>query len=87
VFIAFGIQQAMRVRHIIICGLSGCTVFIHIISQTARYSKEKKKSMNIKDGSVQLLFFQKLFLRRNERDMIMNVFWSSCKVPDVLVKF
>jgi len=31
----------MRVRQIVICGLSGSTVFFHIISQMARISGEK----------------------------------------------
>ena len=32
VFVALGIQHAMRMLHIVICGLSGSTVFFHIIS-------------------------------------------------------
>jgi hypothetical protein len=37
--------------------------------------------------SVQLLSETFLILRRNERDIIKNVYWSSCKVPDNLDRF
>jgi len=32
VFVVLGIQHALRMRYIAICGLSGCAVFFHIIS-------------------------------------------------------
>jgi len=32
VFVALGIQHAMHVRHIVICGLLGSTIFFHLIS-------------------------------------------------------
>jgi len=40
VYVAIDIQHAMRMRHIVICGLPGSAVFVHIISQTARFSKK-----------------------------------------------
>jgi len=36
VFVAFGIQHAMRMRHTAIFVLSGCTIFFQIISKMAR---------------------------------------------------
>jgi hypothetical protein len=41
VFVAFGIQHAMRLRHRIICDLSGSTIFFHTVSLTARFCKKK----------------------------------------------
>jgi hypothetical protein len=42
VFVALGIQHAMRMRQIVICSLPGSAIFFHITSYTARFSKEKK---------------------------------------------
>jgi len=39
VFLALVIQHAMGMSHIVICGLPGCTIFFHVISQIARFSR------------------------------------------------
>jgi hypothetical protein len=44
-FVASGIQHAMRIRHIAICGLPGPKQVLHIISQTERFSKTKISNM------------------------------------------
>ena len=41
VFLALGTQHAMRMRHIVICGLPRTTKFFHITSYMARFLKEK----------------------------------------------
>jgi hypothetical protein len=48
VFVVLDIHHAMRMRYIVICGLSGYrpTTVFHIISQTTQFSK--KKLFNVK---------------------------------------
>jgi hypothetical protein len=62
-------QHAMRMRHIVICGLSRSTIFFYITSQTALFSK--KNLLNTKCMfwvSLQLLSETILILRRIELD-------------------
>ena len=49
VFVNLGIQRAMCMSHIIICGLPSCTVFFHIISWKVRFLK---KLLNLKCVSI-----------------------------------
>ena len=74
VFVDLGIHHAMRVRHGVIYGLSGCTIFLHIISQTARSSK-KKKVPNKKYVLISPQHSSETFLipRKTQRDIIIYV--------------
>jgi hypothetical protein len=89
VFVALGIQHAMRMRRTVICGLSASTIFVHIIKQ---HGFRKKKSV-IKHKTCALIFSTTFLsetffiLRRTERDVITNVYWSLSKVYVILVRF
>jgi hypothetical protein len=43
VFVALGIQHALRMCHIAIWGVSVPTVFLYVILETARFSKKRKE--------------------------------------------
>jgi hypothetical protein len=88
-FAALGVQHAMRMRHIVIRSLPGCTIFFSTLSHKL-HDIWKKKLLNIKSVfwfSLQILSETFLILRRIQRDMIKNIYRSSCKVPVIIVIF
>jgi hypothetical protein len=88
-FVDLGIQHTKCTHHVVVCGLPGSKICLHIVARTARFSGKKTIERKI----CVLIFFYNLFsetfliLRRAERDMIKNVYRSSCKVPVILVGY
>ena len=78
VSVALVIERIMRMRHIVICGVCGSTIFslLHLIHGTIF----RKKSWFYLQNLSEIL----LIVRRNERDFIINVHRSYVKYPLIL---
>jgi hypothetical protein len=60
---------------------------LHMISQTVRFSGKLTEHKACVDFSLEIFSETFVILRRNERDIIVNLQRPSCKVPVILVRF
>jgi len=91
VFLALGVQLANRLRHTVISGLSDSTIFFHIVTQTARFSEKKKETLL---NTKYVLRYSTTFVsnishskKNRARYDQKYIYWFSCKVPVILLKF
>jgi len=86
---ALFIQHAMRIRHIIICGLTRSTIpFLNYLKKGMIFGGGGELlKKNVFCFSLQLLSETFLILRTIKRDAVINVPRSSRQVPLILVRF
>jgi len=89
VSVALVIQHAKRMRHIILSFVA-CTAVLHFSTSNKNDTNLGKCPLNMKCSlwfSVQILSETFLILMRIQRDVIINVHWSSCLVTFILVRY
>jgi hypothetical protein len=84
----YSVCNAHALYFIVIYVLPRCTTVSHIISWTAPFSKKSCGTQNLYFDFLYNFCLKHFFiLRRNERDMIKNIYRYSCEAPVILVRF
>jgi hypothetical protein len=88
VFLSLVVHHPKRVYRKILSSVSRPAVPYFSLSHK-RLDFPKKKLLNIKCVQICIRLLSKAFLilRRISRDIITNVYRSSCEAPDILVRF
>jgi hypothetical protein len=68
------IEHAMRMRHIVICGLPLYNIFPHYLINSMIFEKQLLNIKHVFQASLEFLSEVFFILRRGERDIIENVY-------------
>jgi hypothetical protein len=79
--------HATHMRHIVICVLPRSTIFSTLSHKRHDFRKNVTEHKMCVLIFVQLLSVTFLIVWRNEREMIKIMYWASCKVPVIFVRF
>ena len=70
----------------VICGLTGSTIFFHIISSTARFSEKKSINLNNCFDILHNFVLNIYYSKKIQRNIIIHTHRSSCKVTANLAR-
>jgi hypothetical protein len=82
VFVALGIPTSY---YIVICSLPGSTIFFpHYLKNGKIFRKKKGIEHNMCFDFLYEFCLKHFSFYETERDVLINVYWSSCQVPVIL---
>jgi hypothetical protein len=86
--LSYPAHNAHAPHYIVVCGLFGSSIFLHLSRLQHDFRGEKLQDKKcVFWVSVHLVAEIFLILRRVQRDIIITVDNSSCKIPVILVRF